>query len=170
MLGSQLGSLHCQWAHSADFTTYFFHASGIPKVQLWRWKCEQSISSLLLIRRVVWYWAMSSITRLSSSGPGCQERLSACSNTTVSSIANTRVARILAHLSAASGSSEKSNEVRFHRDVSCVGGPVFAKILHFCLRFPAIAVVGTFLCIGGDLPSLRLSVCSSRYLQLCPCN
>lgn len=38
----------------------------------------------LLISRVVWYWAMSSITHLSSWGPDCQERLSGCSNTTVS--------------------------------------------------------------------------------------
>lgn len=42
------------------------------------------VFSPLLISRVVWYWAMSSITRLSSWGPDCQERLSGCSNTTVS--------------------------------------------------------------------------------------
>lgn len=106
---------------------------------------------------------MSSITRLSSSGPGCQERLSACSNTTVSSLANTRVARILAHLSAAPGSSDKSNDLRFHRCVSCVGGPVLpGSCSCVCVSQPAL-LLGTFPCIGGNLPSLKLSVYSSRY-------
>lgn len=61
----------------------FFSPMQEHVILLWHWKCEQSISPLL-ISRVVWYWAMSSITRLSSWGPDCQERLSGCSNTTVS--------------------------------------------------------------------------------------
>lgn len=47
---------------------------------LWNLKFEQ----IFCLFRVVWYWATSLITHLSSWGPDCQEQLSGCSNTTVS--------------------------------------------------------------------------------------